>query len=208
MTNDPAEPLSPALMKELYEKPAKFGDSDTIRHRQYRVDTTNDLKTVTGHVVMTHSTLWIAGLGEVNSIICDERRPELEIIDQGTPFGSPFVFQPEPPHVPQPIPYNRRDRCYPGPMQVLRLRFGKRAYEMVVPAAASWFEKKYPKLDVFTDHRIYEWLRTGSPIKDRPEWKSVGRVGPMHVQRLKPLLRMLKDLVAELEKPSQQEAQP
>lgn len=182
--------------EDLYTKPERFGAGDSIPLRQYLVNSTFNLKTVSGHEVMTHSEEWIAGMGVMSWCVADKRRPELELVDQTLPLGSPWPVEEKKPHVPEKVPYNRRTRAYPGPLSIFAALYGWHTPEMDAAFAGynRWCKETGRNADSGSwTSNFFHWIKAG-PTASHPAWEEVGDCHGSLTQHLKPMLRILGDL--------------
>lgn len=199
-------PNCPMSEKDLYTKPARFGDGSSILLRQYLVNSTFDLKTVTGHEVMTHSEEWIAGMGPMSWCVADKRRPELELIDQTLPLGSPWPVEEKKPHVPEKVPYNRRTRAYPGPLSIFAAMYGWHTPEMDAAFAGyrKWCsETGKDEASGSRTSNFFNWVKRG-PLANHPAWPAVGECGANVTEHRRPMMQILKDLREMLMQPIEQ----
>ena len=182
---------------DIWNKPERFGDQDVIYIRQYKVNTTGNLKTVGGHAILTEMEMWVPGWGVTRAFLDTNKAPKgLELIDQTLPIGSPWPQEEKKPHVPQKIPYNRKTRAYPGPLKIFALLYGW--HTPVMYAAMQAYEDYCDPTGKNKDRgmsgtwtgNFWQWLRYG-PWKDHPAWERCGHVGPEYVQRLKPMLEII-----------------
>jgi hypothetical protein len=187
---------------DLWNKPERFGNTDTIRTRHYLVNTTSDLEVVSGHQLMVAGEWWIPGWGSVP--FCVDARvatPGLEIVDQTTPLGSPWPKEPVKPHVPEKIVYNRKSKLYPGALSIFAALYGWHTPAMYAAFAErdAWCVATGQRTDTGSwTSNFWQWLRHG-PLKDRPEWDDVGYAHGDATERLKPMLILIRALHSTLD---------
>ena len=180
---------------DLYVKPERFGDGDTIYLRQYKVSVTSDLKTVTGHAVTTEAEMWIPGWGVTHVLATLPKAPAgLELIDQSLPLGSPWPVEERKPHVPVRPKRDSSTRLYPGPLSIFAGLFGNHTPEMTAAfdGYGAWCQATGAREDTGSWSSTFcKWLRSGSQ-RDSELWDKVGFFHATATEHALPMVRLIR----------------